>query len=108
MHSKIFQISQKPIEDRISEDRYYYGFVGKVADYVSELDTDDQLNSISWLAETPGIRVNNIDGMATITVVDKKAYFTTKLTEFKNALKRLEKISLDDFIANSGALETGM
>lgn len=108
MQGRIFQISKKPVEDRISEDRYYYGFVGKVADYVSELDTDEQLNSISWLAETPGIRVDNIDGMATITVVDKKAYFAAKLTEFKNALKKLEKISLEDFIEHSGALETGM
>ena len=108
MHSKIFQISKKPVEDRITEDRYYYGFVGKVADYVSELDTDDQMNAMSWLAETPGIEVKNIDGVATIMIIDKKAYFAAKLMEFQNALKRLEKISLDDFIAHSGALETGI
>ena len=105
MHSRIFQISQNPIEDRITEDRYYDGFVGRVADYVSELDTDDQLNSISWLAGTPGIEVKNIDGVATITVVDKKAYFAAKLTEFQNALKKLEKISLEDFIANNRDLD---
>ena len=76
MHSRIFQISKKPVEDRISEDRYYDGFVGRIADYVDELDTDGQLESIRWLAETPGIRVNNIgDATATITIVDKKAYF---------------------------------
>ena len=108
MHSRIFQISKRPIEDRISEDRYYYGFVGKVADEVTAQDADDQLNSISWLAETPGIEVKNIDGVSTITAVDKKAYFAAKLMEFQNALKRLEKISLDDFIAHSGALETGI
>ena len=79
MHSRIFQISKKPIEDRISEDRYYSGFVGQVADYVTEQDADDQLNSISWLAETPGIEVKNIDGVSTITAVDKKAYFAAKL-----------------------------
>lgn len=107
MHSRIFQISKKPVENRISEDRYYDGFVGRIADYVDELDTDGQLESIRWLAETPGIHVKNVEGMATITIVDKKAYFAAKLMEFQNALKRLEKISLEDFIANSGALDYG-
>lgn len=109
MHSRIFQISKKPVEDRISEDRYYDGFVGRIADYVDELDTDGQLESIRWLAETPGIRVNNIgDATATITIVDKKAYFAGKLAEFQNALKELEKTNLENFIANSGTVDYGV
>lgn len=108
MHSRIFQISKKPVEDRISEDRYYDGFVGRIADYVDELDTEEQLESIRWLAETPGIRVKDIEGETTITIVDKKAYFAGKLAEFQNVLKELEKTSLENFIANSGTVDYGV
>ena len=108
MHSRIFQISKKPIVDTIPAYRYYDSFVGKIADYADELEMDEQLESIRCLAETPGIQVKDIEGVTTMTIVDKKAYFARKLTAFKSVLIELEKTSLEEFIANGIALETGV
>lgn len=106
MHSRIFQISKKPIVDKIPAYRYYDSFVGKVADYADELELDEQLESIRCLAEeTPGIQVKDIEGVTTMTIIDKKAYFAGKLKAFKSVLKELEKTSLEEFVVNPVALE---
>ena len=110
MHSRIFQISKKTVEDRISEDRYYDDFVGRIADYVDELDAGGQLESIRWLAEaTPGIAVKDAgDATATMTIVDKKAYFAGKFEEFENALRELGKLTLEQFATDDRDLNCRM
>ena len=55
MHSRIFQISSKPIDEKnyINEDRYYShdtGFVGSVADYAV---ANNEPSDYEWLNSQP-------------------------------------------------------
>ena len=106
MHSRIYQVSEKPVEDFISEDRYYEGFVGNYADYVSEVEhkSDDYLNDLKWLQNaTNGLEVNIKEG--TITIISKKEYFEKKYEEFKKLLEELEATTLEEFIGNKCAFK---
>ena len=87
MHSRIFQISSKPIDkiDYIREDSYYDSFVGEIADYVSE-DTDRE-SDIDWLK-------SSLEGVAEFdgdkfTIVNKEEYFKPKLKKFLYAMKQI-------------------
>ena len=98
MHSRIYQVSNEPIKDFISEDRYYEGFVGNYADYVSEVEhkSDDYLNDLKWIQNaTNGLEVNIKEG--TITVTSKKQYFNEKHDKFQELLEKLQNITLEEF-----------
>ena len=104
MHSRIYQISKEPIQNFISEDRYYEGFVGSHADYVSEVEykSDDYLNDLKWLQNaTEGLEVNIKEG--TITITSKKEYFAKKHEDFQKLIEELSDVTLEEF--SSGKLE---
>lgn len=95
MHSRIYQISRKPIskEDYITEDRYYDSFVGRIADYVSE-DTSRE-NDLIWLTES-------LSGAAAIegdklTIVNKKAFFEPRFRRWKSQLSKMSELTLEQF-----------
>ena len=59
MHSRIYQISSEPIEDLITESRYYDGFVGQHADYVATVEKEtDLIEDLKWLGNRNGIEVD--------------------------------------------------
>ena len=100
MHSRIFQVSENPVpvDERISEDRYYDGFVGSHADYVVtvEYQSDDYRDDLRWIREANnGIKVDIPNG--TITVTSKKEYFDKKHDTFKELASELADITLEDF-----------
>ena len=101
MHSRIFQVSEKPVEDYIDEDRYFDNFVGELADYVSKIPfkSKDYYNDLDWIIEaTKGIEVDKKKG--TIKIVDKKEYFEKKHEDFLTILEELKDVPLEDFINN--------
>lgn len=96
MHSRIFQISEKPIyrEDYIDEEKYYENFVGEIADYVD--DMTDRESDIDWLKmhlENTGSA--KFDGDK-FTIVNKAEYFKPKLKEFLSAMKQIVADLNDD------------
>jgi hypothetical protein len=100
MHSRIFQVSAKPIpqEDLIEEYRYEDGFVGSHADYVSQVTngSEDYLSDLSWLqTATEGLEVD-IE-KRTVTIKSKKEYFDKKHDQFKELLEKLQDITLEEF-----------
>lgn len=102
MHSRIYQVSEKPIkeENLIEECRYEDDFVGSTADYVSKQVYESDIESdLEWLqTATKGIKIDT--KTKTITITSKKEYFETKHEKFKELAEQLSYISLDDFISD--------
>ena len=97
MHSRIFQISSEPIEDFITEERYYDGFVGQYADYVATIESEtDLLEDLKWLGSREGISVD-LD-KKTVTITSKRDYFDKKFDEFKNLIEELKDTTTEEFI----------
>ena len=103
MHSRIFQVSKEQIEDRITEDRYFEGFVGNNGvDYV--VPTDNRQADLDWLTTChKGLDVNvsyDADNkpVVKLTILSKEEYFTKKFDEFKEYLAKLQDYTLEDFI----------
>lgn len=103
MHSRIYQISTKPIhkDDYIEESNYYdHWFLNSVADYVDE-DTD-RAEDIEWLkdcCEARGISFGKDKGGEYLIVEDKSKYFAQKFERFQRTLSELLPITLDEFIS---------
>ena len=110
MHSKIFQIQSKPIDkdDYITESRYDYDdwFLREIADYVADIDEDDQLFCIKWLSNINGIEVYLKN--RTLVVSSKEKYFDGKYKTFQEELDRLKNISFSDFVSDSTELRCRM
>lgn len=115
MHSRIFQISKKPIDktDYIEESNYYdHWFIGSIADYVNG-DTDAAAD-IKWLRdcyESHGISFGadiNDDGSNSVYLIveDKSKYFAQEFERFQRTISKLSTITLDEFI--SGLCDTQM
>lgn len=105
MHSRIFQISTKPIhrDDYIEESNYWdHWFIGSVADYVN--GNTDRNDDIGWLKscyEDKGL-LFGIDNYGEYFIIeDKSKYFEGRLEMFKDILKELSEITLDDFITDN-------
>ena len=97
MHSRIFQVSSKPIEDFITEERYYDGFVGEHADYVATVESEtDLIEDLKWLGNREGLSVD-LD-KKTVTITSKRDYFDEKFDEFKDLLEELKNMTTDEFI----------
>lgn len=108
MHSRIYQISTEPIDkvDYIEESHYWdHWFTNSVADYVNG-DTD-RVGDIKWLKdcyESRGVSFGTDDNGEYFIVTDKLRYFTPKFEEFKNVLKEISKVAIDDFISDAFGL----
>ena len=102
MHSRIYQISTKPIykDDYIEEYRYYdHWFLNSVADYVNG-DTNRE-NDIDWLKscyKEQGLSFGADEGGEYLVVEDKSKYFAKSFEEFQRALKELSEITINDFL----------
>lgn len=99
MHSRIYQVSKEPIKELISEYRYDEW---DHADYVLQVEngSEDYLSDLKWLQNaTKGIKVDLKKG--TLTVTSKKEYFDKKHDKFKELLKELQDITLEDFANTS-------
>ena len=103
MHSRIYQLSEKPItKDKLKQDYEYKGsFVGNIADYVAEIPfkSNEYLEDLKWLSELTGIEVDA--GAGTLIIKSKKEYFTEKHDRFKELLAKLSDVTLDEFITNN-------
>ena len=107
MHSRIFQVSENPITENFKHEYdYEEGFVGRIADYVSEVTykSEDYINDLKWLQNVAkGVKVNIKEG--TITVTSKKEYFDEKHDNFKELLQKLQDITLEEFIEDKSFLD---
>ena len=109
MHSRIYQVSEKPITTFADEYRYEDWFVGTHADYVSpvEYQSEDYMSDLKWLQNaTEGIKVDLKKG--TITVVSKKEYFDDKHDAFKDILEELSDTTLEEFSNSNHSLWSKM
>lgn len=100
MHSRIIQVSRKPIQEKdyFTEERYYdHWFTYQIADYVSgDVNREED---IKWLKGTSaGIVVDRDEHGHYLMICDKKKHFKDKFTEFERVISELKGISLDEFI----------
>ena len=110
MHSRIFQISSKPIDmrNRISSSRYDNGFVGEIADYTCDMDNSKWPEEWKWLQDSypNAIKIDCEDGEnTTLTIVDKKTYFKSRYETFVTNLKALQGLSLEQFCENEDCID---
>ena len=106
MHSRIYQVSKAPInkDDFITEDRYYDGFVGSIADYVSdEVDINGELECLRSLLEGKGAAEFTPD-CTQMTIVNKRAFFESKYESWKALAADFASISFDEFCGEEGDL----
>jgi hypothetical protein len=99
MHSRIFQVSSKPIteDNLIKEYRYEDDFVGRVAGYVSlEYSEVDIKSDLEWLNNTEGLHVDT--DKKTLTITSKREYFDEKHDTFIELAEKLSNITLEEFI----------
>jgi len=101
MHSKIIQISEKPISKRsfVSESQYYDDFVGRIADYVDELREDYRCDCVKSCLGGDAFVVAE-DGKS-FEVVDKDSYFRPRYDQFMKTLNDLKDATLEDFAGSS-------
>lgn len=109
MHSRIFQLSKKPISENEYmqlSDYYDHWFTNEIAD---SIDESDRYNDIQWLQfeYSEGIICGEDDSGYYIVVKNKENLFTTKFESFKRYVNDLQKASLDDFI-NSATISAKM
>ena len=101
MHSRIYQISTKPIhkDDYISEDKYYdHWFLNSVADYVN--DDTDRAEDIQWFKdcyEKYGISFGVDDSGEYFIIEDKLKYFEANFKRFKEVFNELSSMTLEEF-----------
>lgn len=101
MHSRIFQISKKPvfIEDYIEESNYWdHWFLNSVADYVSE--HCDRNDDIQWLKDcyaSKGIEFGADDNGEYFIVKNKQAYFKNSFDKFMETIDKIKDYTIDDF-----------
>lgn len=101
MHSRIYQISTMPIDkcDYIEEDKYYdHWFTNSVADYVD--GNTDRKDDIEWFKdcyESRGLSFGADNGGEYFVIEDKLKYFAPKLAEFKEQIKELLDVTIEDF-----------
>lgn len=106
MHSRIIQISHEPIaeEDYLDEYRYVDGFVGHIADYVSE---SDRASDIDWLENCLNGAIEVSKDKSFFWVTDKAKYFERKFEGFQEYARKLSGFTLEDFAGDGEAREWG-
>ena len=104
MHSRVFQVSTKPIEEEDylkEEDFYDCHLVGGAMDYIT--DWTDRDDDIKWFANCYK-KVLKVEGDK-FTIVDKDAYFKKKYEEWIKCLKELAKTSFEDFKGDDNSFD---
>lgn len=102
MHSRIYQISEKPIDkdDYVTEDDYYESFCGSHADYVDS--NTDRNEDIEWVIGCLGDSVSYDEKEQSFTIVNKAKYFEKSFNAFKELLEKLENTTLEEFSGVAG------
>lgn len=89
MHCKIFELSKKPIKNRINEDTFMDGddsFVGSIADYVQDID-DTYEDAIKALLYELGASAIYNKEENSITIVHKNMFLKVNFDKFKELTK---------------------
>ena len=100
MHSRIFQVSMKPIEKiyYIDESNYYdHWFTREIADYVD--DDTNRVEDINWLAScAKGIIVSSDEDGEFLIVTDREKYFRNAFDAFQEAIETIKDFTITEFI----------
>lgn len=94
MHSLIIELEKKPIKKnvRVNESRFYNNFVGSVADYVADLESEEKRKEeIKFFAESLGdcIVFNEENETITFNKDAKQMYFKKSYEEFVSLVSNL-------------------
>jgi hypothetical protein len=100
MHSRLFQISDTPINEdsyTLSED-YEGTMLDGVADYITDCDRDDGIYWLKSSLENVADFSKNEHGEYFVLADEfKKAYFENKYKRFMENIEQLNLTTLDDF-----------
>lgn len=103
MHSRIFQLSTKPIkkEDYIDDSNYAYEhwFTNSIADYV--IDSQYRNEDLKWLEdcyENQGIKFGKDDDGEYLIVESKQKYFENSFNKFMETIEKIKSYTIDNFV----------
>ena len=101
MHSRIFQVSKKPIKEYeyLSESDYWeHWFLNSVADYV--VDSDDRDEDIKWLKDyAKGYIVDHDENGDYFVIISKAEYFENSFKNFTELLDKIKNCTIENFVA---------
>lgn len=102
MHSRIFQVSTRPIDkaDYITESDYYdHWFTHSIADYVNEdCYRDEDLKWLEDCYDKKGIKFG-VDNHGEYLIIESKVkYFDEAYKRFKKLLERISECDITHFI----------
>lgn len=102
MHSNIFQLEERPLkfeEDYICEEDFYDGFVGTIADYVSnDVNRKEEINYFIKYLKKYGVIHNPKEQSIIFPEGFRTKYFSERFLNFK---KIAEDITLKEFSTDS-------
>ena len=107
MHSRIFQLSETPIDEAdFIEESYYFDhwFTREIADYVNgDTNRDDDIN---WLKSFANGVEFGCDGDGEFLIVNSKEdYFASSFETFKQCLDKVnQKCNIEDFVKGVGEM----
>lgn len=109
MHSRIFQISKRPIDkaDYIEESRYWdHWFTHSYADYVSgETNRADDIEWLKVCYNNEGLTFGTDNGGEYFIIEDKTKYFASKFKRFQILIKQLAGSTFDSFVTTELELD---
>ncbi|SDG49155.1 hypothetical protein SAMN04244560_02440 [Thermoanaerobacter thermohydrosulfuricus] len=102
MHGTIFQLEEKPLrfeEDFACEEDFYEGFVGIIADYVSEdVNKEEEINYFITYLGKYGIIYNSEEQSIVFPEGFKAKYFSERFLKLK---KIIEDLIIEEFSTDS-------
>lgn len=100
MHSRIFELkTDKSAENNLTEDTVTQSdMISCSMDYVAEQSPDDEQESIEWFKQAYPDSVAIDLSEKTFRITDPKKFMQDSFRQFKEALKRLDEATIDDFI----------
>ena len=99
MHSRIFEISNHPIEkdERLTEYGVPEWFCHSVADYVDTVSETNREDDLNWLLSQFAGNCERVDDKLTFVARTQEDYFRDNVTKFREALAILMALDLETF-----------
>ena len=100
MHSRIFELkTDKSAENNLTENTVTESdMISCSMDYVTDQSPEDEIESIEWFKQTYPDSVAIDLSEKSFRITDPKKFMQASFRQFKEAIKKLDEATIDDFI----------
>lgn len=102
MHSRIFELkTDKSAENKLTDTVITESdMVSCSMDYVTDQSPEDEIESIEWFKQSYQDSVAIDLSERTFRITDPKKFMRDSFRQFKEAIKKLDEATIDDFISS--------